>query len=369
MIAKQTIVTFIMTIFCSVALAQSGDQIVSLMNSGEFEAARKMSLRLIKNNDPIAFYTLGHLDYRKNTPEGYKSAFQYMLQAAKLNNLSAMNRVGYMYLTGVGIKKDFLEAENWLLKASERGSQEAIYDLGLHFYGHYGGEQKPELALEQFLKIINRKELEKTEIWTISAFYIGMLTVNSNEQRGKELSEIAFSEVLKSKLTTQRVNWAKKEIAVLVEKNLTKAGQGDGTEDDKLCQNFGFQVLSIEYSQCRLKLDIAKREALDRQRAYELAKRQYDEELARYEQQKAEVEREIERARQRRQGEAMLKFGLALMGGTSPHLSENLANAGRQSLGLPPVAPNRPTFQNFTITGPDLRTTHCNVFGDKITCR
>jgi len=369
MFAKRTIAACFIAFFGSAVLAQSGDQIVSLMNSGEFEAARKMSLRLIKNNDPIAFYTLGHLDYRKNTPEGYKSAFQYMLQAAKLNHLSSMDRVGYMYLSGVGINKDFMEAENWLSKAAEKGSDAAIYDLGLHFYGYYGGEKKPQLALEQFLKILNRKDLEQTEKWIISGFYSGLLTVNSTDQRGKEFSEMIFSEVLKSKLTTESVNWAKKEIAILVEKNLTRAGQGDGTEDDKLCQNFGFQVLSIEYSQCRLKVELAKREANDRQRAFDMAKRQYDEELARYEQQKAELERERERARQRRQGEAMLKFGLALMGGTSPHASENFANAGRASLGLPPIAPNRPTFQNFTITGPDLKTTQCNVFGDKITCR
>ncbi len=363
MISKQTIVAFIMAIFGSAVLAQSGDQIVSLMRSGEFEAARKMSLRLIKNNDPIAFYTLGYLDYRKKTPDGDKSAFKYMLQAAKLNNLSAMSRVGDMYLKGIGIKKDLLEAENWLLKASERGHERAIYNLGLYFYGHYGGEQKPQLALEQFLKIINLKELEQTETWVISAFYIGMLTVNSNEQRGKEISESAFSEVLKSKLTTQQVNWAKKEIAILVEKNLTKAGQGDGTDDDKLCQNFGFQVLSIEYSQCRLKVDIAKREQVQKEAAYQAEMARYQEEQRRYEAQVAEYERQKERQK----GLALLRFGAALAGGTSPHFSENLANANRSLLGMQPIQPQRPSIQNFTITNRN-RMTNCTVFGNVINC-
>jgi TPR repeat protein len=368
MIMKKTIVVILLACLGSTAQADSSEQIVSLMNAGEFESARKMSLRLITKNDPIALYTLGHLDQRKKTAEGDKSSFNYMLRAANLNHIPSMSRVGFMYLNGIGVKKDLTEGANWLSKASEKGNIPATYNLGLYFYGHYGGEQNPELALEQFLKIINRKELENTEDWIVSAFYVGMLTVNSAEQRGRELSEIAFLEVLKSKLSTQRVNWAKKQIELLVEKGLTKAGRGDGSEDDKLCQNFGFQVLSSEYSQCRLKVEIAKREATDRQREYDLAKLRYEQELARYEQQKNDLERERDRARERRQGEAMLKFGLALMGGTSPHFSENLANAGRQSLGLPPIAPNRPTFQNFTITGPDRRISNCNVFGNNITC-
>ncbi len=364
MILMKIFIAFSMTFFGAIVLAQSGSQIISLMNAGEFEAARKMSLSLIKNNDPIAFYTLGHLDYRKKTPEGDKSAFQYLLQAAKLDVVFAMNRVGFMYLNGIGVDKDLHEGEIWLTKASDRGEEYAIYNLGLHFYGQYGGEQKPQLALDQFLKIINRKELEQTEDWTMSAFYIGILTLNSNEQRGKELSESAFSEVLKSKLSTQRINWAKREIAVLVEKNLTKAGKGDGSDDDKLCQGFGFQVLSVEYPQCRLKVELAKREANDRQRIFELAKRQYDDEMARYEQQKAE----IARARERRQSEAMLKFGLALMGGASPRATENFANAGRQMFGIPPVEPPRPKIENFTIINRGGQSVNCTVANNIINC-
>jgi len=361
---KRVLIAVLLALFGVAVQAESPEQIVSLMNSGEFESARKMSLRLIKKNDSTALYTLGYLDLRKKTPEGDKSAFKYILQAAQLDHLSSMSQVGFMYLNGIGVKKDLVEGVRWLSKASERGHVSAIYNLGLHFYGNNGEEQKPELALEQFLKIINKKELENTEDWIISAFYIGMLTINSKEKSGRDFSEIAFNEVLKSKLTTPQVSWAKKEVGILVEKNLTKAGKGDDSEEDKLCQKFGFEVLSAEYSQCRMKVEIAKREAADRQREYDLAKRRYEEEMARYEQQKAEFDRE----RERRRGEAMLKFGLALMGGTSPNASENFANAGRQSLGLPPLAPSRPTIQNFTITAPNGRMTNCSAIGNNINC-
>jgi hypothetical protein len=335
-----------------------------MMSAGEFEAARKMSLRLIKNNDPIAFYTLGYLDLRKNTPEGDKSAFRYLSQAAKLEHVGSMSMLGVMHLQGKGSKKDLPQGEILLTKASEKGDAYAAFNLGLHYVGHYGGAQKPQLAADEFWKVIRKRDLEGTENWIISAFYIGLASVNSSEKRDKEISNTAFAEVLKSKLDTPRVEWAKKEIAGLIEKGLTNVGQGDGSEDDKLCQKFGFQVLSDQYAQCRLKVDVAKREAQDRQRAYELAKRRYDEEVARYEQQKAEIERE----RERRKGEALMRFGLALMGGTSPHASENFANAGRQMLGMPPVEPPRPRIENFTITNPGGRMINCTAIGNNVNC-
>lgn len=364
MVSKQKIAAIFLVFLVPTIQAQSADQIMSLMDSGEYEAARKVSLRLINNNDPIALYTLGYLDYKKNTPVGNKSAFRYLLKAAKLGHLPSMSQVGVMYLKGTGTKKDLVEGANWLLKASDMGSVSAIYNLGLHYSGHYGGELKSQLALEQFFKIINRKELEQTENWTLSAFYIGFLTINTTEQSGKEISDIALTEVLKSKLTTPRVVWAKKQVESFIENGLTRVGQGDGSEDDKLCQKFGFQVLSSEYSQCRLKVEIAKREANDRQRTYELVKRRYDQDMSYYEQQRAEIERE----RQRSKDEALVRFGLALMGGTSPYASENFANAGRQVLGMPPVEPPRPKIENFTITNPAGRMVSCTASGNNINC-
>lgn len=140
--------------------------------------------------------------------------------------------------------------------------------------------------------------------------------------------------------------------------------RGDGSVEHQTCSRFGFIVGTPSYSDCRLKIDIAKREQAQKQASYEAEQKRYQEEQRRYEAQVAEYEKE----RERQKGAALMRFGLALMGGTSPHASENFANAGRQSLGLPPVAPSRPTFQNFTITGPDRRMTNCNVFGNTITC-
>lgn len=140
--------------------------------------------------------------------------------------------------------------------------------------------------------------------------------------------------------------------------------RGDGSVDHQTCNRFGFIVGTATYSDCRLKIDIAKREQAQRQATYDAELRRYQEEQRRYDQQVAEYEREKERQK----GLALMRFGAALAGGTSPHFSENLANAGRQSLGLSPVAPTRPQIQNFTITNPAGRMTSCTVFGNNINC-
>ena len=49
-------------------------------------------------------------------------------------------------------------------------------------------------------------------------------------------------------------------------------------------------------------------------------------------------------------------------------LLENFANASRESLGMAPVPPTRPQFQNFSITGPSGRRTNCTALGNNINC-
>ncbi len=133
--------------------------------------------------------------------------------------------------------------------------------------------------------------------------------------------------------------------------------KGDGTPEHYSCARFGFVLGTSAYAECRMKMDIAKREAQQKQAAYELEMKRYQEQVAQYEKEK-----------ERRKGEAMMRFGLSLMGGTSPYFSENLANASRAAAGLPPVPPAAPDIQNFTITNPYGQNTHCTVFGSMINC-
>ena len=142
--------------------------------------------------------------------------------------------------------------------------------------------------------------------------------------------------------------------------------QGDGTPDHQTCNKFGFVAGTPQYSECRLKIDIAKREAHDRQAAFEVQQARFRVEQQQYEARLAEYEKE----KNRREGDALMRFGAALASGRSPYFSENLANAGRISLGMPPVAPMQyqQQFNNFTITGPSGRMINCTAMLNNINC-
>lgn len=137
------------------------------------------------------------------------------------------------------------------------------------------------------------------------------------------------------------------------------AARGDGTPEHGMCVRYGFTAGTTSYAECRQKIDIAKREERYRQQEYEERQRDYQERLAEY-----------KKERERRQGDALMRFGAALMGGTSPNAIENFGNAGRQSLGIEPQPPRVPQSQpqQFTITSPGGRMTTCTYVGNNINC-
>ena len=49
------------------------------------------------------------------------------------------------------------------------------------------------------------------------------------------------------------------------QRNAPMAARGDGTPDHQTCNGFGFVAGTPQYSDCRLRIDIAKREAQQRQ--------------------------------------------------------------------------------------------------------
>jgi hypothetical protein len=137
------------------------------------------------------------------------------------------------------------------------------------------------------------------------------------------------------------------------------AARGDGSPEHGMCVRYGFTPGTTSYAECRQKIDIAKAEQAHRNREYEERQRDYQERLAEY-----------KRERERRQGDALMRFGAALMGGTSPYASENFGNAGRQVLGVEPQPPRMPQSQpqQFTITSPNGRMTTCTYLGNNINC-
>lgn len=131
----------------------------------------------------------------------------------------------------------------------------------------------------------------------------------------------------------------------------TSTVAGDGSEDDRTCHKYGLQPGSSGYAECRMKIDMARQEAIrDHQR--------YERELAAYNQRVAELKREQERQRNLRQ----LELGLRMMGGQS------VGDAARSVGTGAPITPPRPAIQNQTIILPGARPIHCSTVGTVTTC-
>lgn len=132
-----------------------------------------------------------------------------------------------------------------------------------------------------------------------------------------------------------------------------KAKFGDGTPEHQACFKFGFTGGTLPYSDCRLKLEMNKQYAAQRQATFEAEQQRYQEQVAAFEKEK-----------ERQKKLAQMRYGLALMGSTSPTFAGGIADANR-AMGWAPPEP--PKLQPFTIQGPKGTTT-CTVMGNIYNC-
>lgn len=116
---------------------------------------------------------------------------------------------------------------------------------------------------------------------------------------------------------------------------------GDGSNNDNICQQYGFKVGEDSYKNCRLNLDVAQRQAEAEMAQFEQQKRQYEEQKRQYE---AAIAAEESRKTAQAWGNVLM-YGLGLAGGRTHD------QAAPALYGLP-MYPRQPTFQNYTITTP-----------------
>jgi hypothetical protein len=139
---------------------------------------------------------------------------------------------------------------------------------------------------------------------------------------------------------------------------------GDGSSEDKSCQSYNFEVGTDAYNQCRLQLNLAKRQFETQQSQYEQQQSQYQYQLQQYQAQVAALEKEKER----RKNLNLMELGLRMMAGQSM-TDASMATAGM--LPIQPQAPSRPAFENYSVTMPGGRTTNCsyNTVMRSMNCR
>ena len=118
----------------------------------------------------------------------------------------------------------------------------------------------------------------------------------------------------------------------------TAISQGDGTPDHATCAKYGFQAGTTEYSQCRMQIDTARKQAEEQER-------QYQDQLS------AQA-----RAKEKAQGEAIFLLGMGLLSGAKPNAQSN---------NLPFIQPPK---RNHTYTLPNGKMMTCNTNGSFTNC-
>ena len=75
-----------------------------------------------------------------------------LLERAKAGNGAAQNCVGYCYLNGLGINKDYSQALYWISKSVENNNLKGVCSLGYMYEMGLGVEKNPKKAVELYRK-------------------------------------------------------------------------------------------------------------------------------------------------------------------------------------------------------------------------
>jgi TPR repeat protein len=110
---------FALTDICTSCIAKRLDAIFAVVNSSEFNSDEAMDAFERKEYDRVVEMTLPH---------------------AIAGNSDAQTQLSLLYQLGLGVKRDVLEAERWLLKATEQNNPVAWNNLGTLY-----ASQLPEL--------------------------------------------------------------------------------------------------------------------------------------------------------------------------------------------------------------------------------
>lgn len=143
-----------------------------------------------------------------------------------------------------------------------------------------------------------------------------------------------------------------------------KNREGDDSEEDKTCKKFGYKYPSTAYSDCRLKIELAQREAADRRLEFDAQMKVYRAQQAEYEEKNRIYQESLSKEAKRVQAQRSLDMGLRMMGGQSPQDAYLSIGTGAP---IAPLAPQPSTLPR-TYRMPDGRSMSCTTLGSITTC-
>jgi hypothetical protein len=338
------------------------DAAVTALRNGDNALAVKLATPLAKRGNVEAEFLLGVIAANGGVDQEVV-ALKHFKKAASKGHVKAMSALGRFKLSGKGGEKDLAGGAKLLREAIQKGHNDSTFHLVFALRLHPElRENATEVERLSIALLTENKDKQSTE-YIAGAFFLGDAWKQSTNEEQRKLSDRSFLIVLQSANDSELVKLLKEDILRMSEKNLTQVGKGDGSREDKTCQELGLKVWDANYPACKGEVSMALARHDREMEIYRLRAEQHRLAVQAYEERK----REIEEERRERRNMAMLQYGLNLMSGTSPYASQNFERASREYLGLPP-APEPPKVDSLFITGPNGRLS-CVINSGIVNCR
>ena len=114
----------------------------------------EQAIKLADSGDVEAQLLLGYsyLYGENNFSVNYDKAFEYYAKAALQNSDVALNNLGSLYYSGIGVARNSAKATILFEKSANLGNLDAAVNLGFILISGNGHEQNPQLAMQYFEK-------------------------------------------------------------------------------------------------------------------------------------------------------------------------------------------------------------------------
>ena len=146
--------------FVGASMAQSAlERADSLYDSGNYEEAFKLFRQCADESDSVAINRLGYM-YMEGlgVEKDEKEAFRLYMISAEMGYPKAQANVAVSYADGSGVEADGEKAIEWYTKAIDNGYEEAMIGLGVFYLGKENKEDV-EKNRKEFKKSKENKEL------------------------------------------------------------------------------------------------------------------------------------------------------------------------------------------------------------------
>ncbi len=135
-------------------------------SQGEFRLNAKKEISGLNKKEAEKNYLKGSNFYDKGD---FKEAFKWYKKAADQNGVNGLNGLGYLYMEGLGVKKNYKIAKHFFTKAVNIGSSKGKVNLGILYHYGRGVSQSYEIAIKWYKKAANENWV--TGQWNMGVMY------------------------------------------------------------------------------------------------------------------------------------------------------------------------------------------------------